>query len=68
MHNRRDTALESVAERLRAGKAKGNFDAKALLAAMDAEAEEEDGEDQSESDDVTTAPPTRHRAPLRLVS
>jgi hypothetical protein len=45
MHNRRDTALESLAERMRASKASGHFDAKALLAAMDAQAAE-DGEGQ----------------------
>lgn len=46
MHNRRDTALESLAERMRARKASGHFDAKALLAAMDAEAAE-DGDCQN---------------------
>lgn len=46
MYNRRDTALESLAERMRASKASGHFDAKALLAAMDAEAAE-DGDCQN---------------------
>ena len=46
MFNRRDTALESLAEDLRQKKAAGRLNTQALLAALDADDSEEEEEDE----------------------
>ena len=56
MFNRRDTALESLAEDLRQKKAAGRLNTQALLAALDADdSEEEDEEEEDEEMDAATA-------------
>ena len=55
MFNRRDTALESLAEDLRQKKAAGRLNTQALLAALDADDSEEEDEDEDEEMDAATA-------------
>ena len=55
MFNRRDTALESLAEDLRQKKAAGRLNTQALLAALDADDSEEEEEDEDEEMDAATA-------------
>ena len=52
MFNRRDTALEALAEDMRQKKAAGKMDTKALLAALDADSDfDEEEEEEEDSDD-----------------
>ena len=51
MFNRRDTALEALAEDMRQKKAAGKMDTKALLAALDADSDFDDDEEEVEEED-----------------
>ena len=50
MFNRRDTALEALAEDMRQKKAAGKMDTKALLAALDADSDFDDDDDDDDDD------------------
>tara|TARA_B110001452_G_C15214032_1_gene421072 strand:+ start:248 stop:532 length:285 start_codon:yes stop_codon:yes gene_type:complete len=50
MFNRRDTALEALAEDMRQKKAAGKMDTKALLAALDADSDFDDDDDDDDED------------------
>ena len=51
MFNKRDTALEVMAETLRQKKAAGQFNKEALLAALDADSSEDDTTEDDDDDD-----------------
>jgi len=55
LYNKRDTALESFAEELRQRKAKGQFNTKALLQALDNDSEDDDGEGHSATQETLSA-------------
>ena len=51
MFNRRDTALEVLAEEMRQRKAKGTLNTQALLAAIEADSSEDDEETEEEEEE-----------------